>query len=217
MADDDIDPNTDIDPADDADDTDDAVEEPPADWKAKLTAANNDAKRWRLRATGKDTTWKPNTPPPKTEAPKPKDGDQPSADDIRAAVRAELDAEYATKADKHNLRGAVALALTTAGLALSDDELQSPVSARKAVNRVVNMVDMDSLTLDPTTGDVAGLDDELEALKKSYPGMFRQGGTTGTGRSKTRGADGARRAGGAGGKTDEDPVYEMVKHWFPKA
>jgi hypothetical protein len=197
---------------DDVDDTDDDGDDdsPPSDWKARLKQANDDAKKWRFRATGKDANWKPkSTGDDDTKKPPAKD-DQPSADEIRAAARAELEAEYATKAEENSLRGAVGLALTTAGLALSDEEMKNPTSARKAVNRVVNMINLSALTLDPASGDVEGLDDEIADLRKSYPGMFRSGKPVNT----TKGGDGANRKNGGEKASGDKDLDNLVKAWF---
>lgn len=197
---------------DDADDTDDDGDDdaPPSDWKDRLSRANADAKKWRFRATGKDANWKPSGSGDDDKKPPAKEADQPNADEIRAAARAELEAEYATKAEENSLRGAVGLALTTAGLALSDEEMKNPTSARKAVNRVVNMVNLAALTLDPSTGDVEGLDDEIADLRKAYPGMFRSGKPTNT----TKGGDGAQRNGGSGKASGDADLDNLVKSWF---
>jgi hypothetical protein len=197
---------------DGADDTDDQDDEdkPPSDWAARLKKANDDAKKWRMRASGKDPKWTSGGGDgTKPDAKKTESGDTPSADEIRAAARAELEAEYAQKAEQNSLRGAVALALTTAGLALSDEEMKNPASARNAVSRVVNMVKLDSLTLDRESGEVEGLDDEIADLRKSYPGLFRSGKP-----SNTRGGDAAPRKGGSSKISAEPELEAMAKSWF---
>lgn len=203
---------------DDADDQDDSGDD--ADWKPPATkaeflamvktAGNPEAAKWRRRATGKDPNWKPTgqpdrdtTKPPKTAG----DDTTLTPDQIRAAAREELQAEFQTKADKDNLRAEVSVALMTAGLNLSEEELASPAKARKAVARVVNMIDLDKLVLDD--GNIEGLDDELAELKKSLPGLFKSGTPT---KPKTRGGDAAPK--NNGGKGPDDEVAQLAKAWF---
>lgn len=206
---------------DDAEDQDDSGDD--ADWKPPATkaefmelvkkAGNPEAAKWRRRATGKDPNWKPNGQPDRdTTKPPAKptgDDDKLTPDQIRAAAREELQAEFQTRADKDNLRAEVSVALMTAGLNLSEEELASPAKARKAVARVVNMIDLDKLVLDD--GNIEGLDDELTELKKSLPGLFKASGQ-GPAKPKTRGGDVAARSGGPKGGDDE--VAQLAKAWF---
>lgn len=218
MADDD-DQDLDATQNDDADDQDDSDDD--ADWKPPATkaefqemvkkAGNPEAAKWRRRATGKDPNWKPTGAPDKdtTKPPKTTDGDDKlTPDQIRAAAREELQAEFQTKADKDNLRAEVSVALMTAGLNLSEEELASPAKARKAVARVVNMIDLDKLVLDD--GNIEGLDDELTELKKSLPGLFKSGAPA---KPKTRGGDVAPKNNG-GAKGGDDDVAQLAKAWF---
>lgn len=217
---------------DDTDDQDDVVDETEVDgdedgteddgWEAPKTkadfdrmmreAGNSEAKKWRLRAMGRDKSWtspKGGDTTTKTTVTKD-DGEEQTPEQIRAAARNELEAEYATKAEENNLRAQVSVSLMSAGLALSDEEMKSPAAARRAVSRVVNMLDLKSLTLDSDTGEVDGLDDEIADLRRSYPGLFKAG--TGGRAATTRGADGAPRGGSKG--PAKDPVEELAAAWF---
>lgn len=190
------------------------------DWKAPTTKAefdamvreqgNAEAKKWRLRAQGRDPKWKPEqggTGENGTKLP-----ENANADEIRAAVRKEVEAEYAQKSSGENLRASVAVALLSAGLNLSDDETKSPAAARRAVNRVVNMIDLKNLHLEDD-GEISGLDDELADLRKSLPGLFKAGGTR---RPATRGGDaGPKRESRRPKGDDEDEVlHQMAKSFF---
>lgn len=202
--------------ADDSGDSDDDAEWTPPKTKAEFQemirkAGNPEAAKWRRRATGKDPDWKPNKPPERdtTKPPKIADGDDKlTTDQIRAAAREELQAEFQAKADKDNLRAEVSVALMTAGLNLSDEEMASPAKARKAVARVVNMIDLDNLTLDD--GNIEGLDEELAELKKSLPGLFKASAPA---KPKTRGGD-VTPKNGSGPKGEDDDVRQLAKAWF---
>lgn len=215
--DDDLDPQDDPEPRED-DDPDDDDWEPPktkAEFEKLIRERGNaEAAKWRRRATGKDPKWKPNgDPAPKTDPPK-RDGDDDkrTADQIKAEVRAELEAEFKAKADQDNLRAEVSVALMSAGLALPDDVADNPAEARKAVARVVRMMDLDNLVLED--GRVEGLDDEIATLRKSMPGLFKPGG----GRPRTRGGDQAPKSGRTGPKDDDqDPIKEMARAMFKGA
>lgn len=215
MADDDVDPieNDDVDPVDD--------DEGDKDWTPPKTKAefdemvrksgNPEAAKWRRRATGKDPAWKPNGPPAKDDKPSTKpdaDKDAPvDADAIRTAARAELKAEYEAESARDKLKGEVSLALMAAGLNIADDILAQPAEARKAVARVVNMLDLDGMVLED--GKVEGLDDEVNKLKREMPGLFKAG----VKRPATKGGDAAPRKGG-GAPDDSDPLKAMAKAWF---
>jgi hypothetical protein len=205
--DDDQDPDEDDDPDSDPEETLDEL-------KARLKKVSGEAKKWRLRAVGRDADWKPGTKDDKPLAAKDKpDADKPAnADEIRREVRAELEAEFEEKASDNNLRAAVSVALLSAGLALSDEQSATPAKARAAVSRVVSMMNLRNLTLE-SDGEVAGLDDELAELKENFPGLFRAAGT-GNGRpgARTRGSDGAPR--GKGGGQQKDPVHDLAAAFF---
>jgi hypothetical protein len=207
------------DDVDDVDDTDGADDKSDG-WKAPKTKAeyeamvreqgNAEAKKWRLRAQGRDPNWKPEqggTGEHGTNLKK-----DASADEIRAAVRREVEAEYNQKASGESLRASVAVALLSAGLALSDDETKSPAAARKAVNRVVNMIELKNLHLEDD-GEISGLDDELSDLRKALPGLFRSGGTK---RPATRGGDAGpkRETRRPKGDDDDEVLHDMAKSFF---
>lgn len=189
------------------------------DWKPPATKAefeqmvrehgNAEAKKWRLRAQGRDPKWKPEqggTGEHGTKLP-----ENASADQIRAAVRKEVEAEFQANASDSDLRSNVAVALSGV-LALSDEQIASPAKARRAVQRVVNMINLKNLHLEDD-GEISGLDDELAELRKDYPGMFKSGGTK---RPATRGGDaGPKREGRKPRGDDDDEVLrEMAKSFF---
>jgi hypothetical protein len=174
---------------------------------------NAEAKKWRLRAQGRDPKWKPEQGGTGENGTKlPADA---NADQIRAAVRKEVEAEYAEKSSGENLRASVAVALLSAGLNLSDEETKSPAAARKAVNRVVNMIELKNLHLEED-GEISGLDDELSDLRKSLPGLFKSGGTR---RPATRGGDAGpkRESRRPKGDDDDEVLHEMARSFFGNA
>lgn len=202
------DDDDDLDVDDDTEDDDTGGNDPDPRDEA-LRKANTQAKRWRLRATGKDAGWnakqgKANQDPPKTT------GDGADRDAIEREIREKIEQEYQAKAEDGNLRAAVSTAL--AGMiALSDDQLASPAATRKAIQRVTNMIDLKSLHMDDD-GEIEGLDEEITDLRKSYPGLFKGTGS-GNGKTKTRGGDGAART-SSGKQADDDGLAEMAKSWF---
>lgn len=220
---DDVDPDDedlDRDPEDDEDEDDPEDDFEPPKTKAELeamikAAGNAEAKRWRLRAMGRDPKWKGpgRTDPPEDKKPEDgkKDGQRTEAE-IEAAVRTKIQAEFDQKAQDQNLRASVATALLTAGLNLSDEEAKSPEKARKAVQRVVGMMDLQHMSLEDD-GAVSGLDDEIADLRKTYPGLFKSG--TGGGRTTKPGGDSAPRRGGPGG--EKDPLEQMAEAFLGKS
>lgn len=202
----------------DQDEEDDDVDTDSEDWKpptkeewAKLNAGE---RKWRLRATGRgDEAWKARqgTGGQKDDKPetKPKD-DAPDRDAIEREVREKIEAEYATKADEGNLKAAVSVSLAPM-LALSEDQTESPAAMRKAVSRVVNMLDLKGMTLEDD-GGVDGLDEEVADLRRSYPGLFKTGGTVKAG-ARTRGADGATKT-GTRTRNDDDGLGELARKLF---
>jgi hypothetical protein len=218
MADDDDQDTMVDDPQDQDDDTDtDGDDWTPPKTKAEFDAlvakaGNPEAAKWRRRATGKDPNWKPNGTPAddKSKPPaKAKEGDPVDADAIRAAARAELQGEYEVQAAKDNLRAEVSLALMTAGLNISEQAMASPSEARKAVSKVVNLMDIDNMVLED--GKVEGLDDEIAKLRKDYPGLFKAS-AGGSVKPRTRGGDAAPRRNGA--PQDDDDVKALARAWF---
>lgn len=206
--DDDTEDQVDEDQVDEDDDEDDAADSKPS----ALSKANADARKWRLRATGRDTAWndrqKSKT---STSTEKPKTiTDTADRATIEAELREKLESEYAAKADEGNLRGAVSVALAPL-LVLSEDQASSPVAMRKAVQRAVNLLDLKSLTL-ADDGEVEGLDDEIGELRRTYPGLFKAAGSSKAG-AKTRGADGATKS-NTGRKADDDGLSEMAAAFF---
>jgi hypothetical protein len=214
-------PADDVDPKDEELEDEEELEEEDGDdfqppkTKAELdalikAASNTEAKKWRLRAMGRDPKWSGGkTDPPKNDPPKQKeDGDgTKTPEEIKAEVRAEVQAEFDKKANEQNLRASVATALLTAGLNLSEEEGKSPEKARKAVNRVVGMMDLGNMALEDD-GSIAGLDDEINDLRKTYPGLFKSAGS-GTGSRGRAGGDAGPKRGGAGGT--KDPLEEMAE------
>lgn len=204
--DDDTEDQVDEDQVDEDDDEDDAGDSKPS----ALSKANADARKWRLRATGRDTAWNDrqkstsSTEKPKTTT------DTADRATIEAELREKLESEYVAKADEGNLRGAVSVALAPL-LVLSEDQASSPAAMRKAVQRAVNLLDLKSLTL-ADDGEVEGLDDEIGELRRTYPGLFKAAGSSKAG-ARTRGADGATKS-NTGRKADDDGLSEMAAAFF---
>lgn len=208
--DDDAEDQVDEDQVDEDDDEDDAGDSKPS----ALSKANADARKWRLRATGRDNIWnerqKSKTTTSSTDKPKTSTSDTPDRATIEAELREKLESEYAAKADEGNLRGAVSVALAPL-LVLSEDQASSPAAMRKAVQRAVNLLDLKSLTL-ADDGEVEGLDDEIADLRRTYPGLFKQAGSGKAG-ARTRGADGATKSNN-GRKSDDDGLADMAAAFF---
>lgn len=201
----------------DVDTDDDGADDKDTGWKAPKTKAeydamvrehgNAEAKKWRLRAQGRDPKWKPEqggTGDHGTKLPENAD-----ADEIRAAVRKEVEAEFKANATDSDLRSNVAVALSGV-LALSDDQIKSPAAARRAVQRAVKMINLKNLHLEDD-GEISGLDDELAELRKDYPGMFKSGGTK---RPATRGGDVGPKRPTKRRDDDDEVLVEMAKSFF---
>lgn len=167
---------------DDTEDTEDEEEyEAPdqATWStttAALTKANAEAKKWRLRAQGKDEKWsipgwqkaKQEDDEDETEDAKPKPKRQPRVD--VDAVRREAEEAAMAKAKPGLVRAAAKDALQTAGLILPEKG-----SADGAYQRAIRLFDMDAIEVDDD-GEVTGLDDQVKAVKRDFPELFAKRG-----------------------------------------
>lgn len=193
--------DTDID-VDDKDDTEDDYEAPDAATWSKtteaLTKANSEAKKWRLRAQGKDEKW---AVPGWTKA-ETSDDDDPE-DDAKSktttrrrqpkvdvdAVRREAEEAALAKAKPGLVRGAARDALRAAGLIVPEK------NADGAFSRAIRLLDMEEIEVDED-GSVSGVEDQVKAVKRDYPELFKAKG----GRAVNAGAGSDKD--GAGDKTD---------------
>lgn len=179
MADDD---KTDVDDKTDIDETEDDYEAPDAATWSKtteaLTKANNEAKKWRLRAQGKDEKW---AVPGWSKAQEDTDDDE--GDDAKAKtttrrrqpkvdvdqVRREAEEAALAKAKPGLVRGAARDALRTAGLIVPEK------NADGAFSRAIRLLDMDEIEVDED-GSVSGVEDQVKAVKRDYPELFKAKG-----------------------------------------
>jgi hypothetical protein len=198
------DQDADADGEDGEDDSDDAPEgwTPPTyqEYRALKAAKNEEAKKWRLRATGKDPEWK--IPGATTNG----TGDAATtadAEELRRQIRAELETEFATKAERDMVQKEAVTALVTAGLQLPEDREKK----RKAVTKVMRLLELGDVTVDGD--DVIGLDDAIEDLRADYPGLFKAAPEV---EKKRRGRRVAPEPRGVVG--EEDPLAQMVKARF---
>lgn len=88
---------------------------------------------------------------------KPKDSDKNAA-----AVRAEVEAEVVGAWKPLVVNTAARAALADAGLIGKPD-------------RLLKLLDLDDIDVDPETGDIDGLDEQIADLKKDYKSLFRRG------------------------------------------
>lgn len=125
--------------------------------EARASKANGNAKKWRLRATGKVTT--PPVPgPPKPKPPAPAPGTAVDRD----ALKAELRAEFKAEAAQERIQGTARTALADSGLVLPTDT----TARRKALAKAVRLLDLEGAE-DEDDVDVA-----IAELKREMPGLF---------------------------------------------
>ena len=169
MADDDTD-------VDDTDDTEEEEYEAPdqetwAKTTAALTKANAEAKRWRLRAQGKDEKW--TVPGWQRAATEDDEDDDPPKKTTRRqprvdpeAIRREAEEAARAKAKPGLVKAAARDAFRSAGLLLPDKG-----DGSAALARAFRLLDLDSVDVDDE-GDVTGLDEAVKAVKREYPELF---------------------------------------------
>lgn len=169
---------------DDTEDEEDEYEAPDQEtWKtttASLTKANAEAKKWRLRAQGKDEKW--SVPGWKKDAPTKDEDDEDNDEGEKAkprrrqpkvdvdAVRREAEEAAMAKAKPGLVRAAAKDALRNAGLILP--EKGSPDGNYQ---RAIRLFDMDDIEVDDD-GEVTGLDEQIKAVKRDFPELFAKRG-----------------------------------------
>jgi hypothetical protein len=184
----------------DVDDTEETEEEeyeaPDRDtWTtttAALTKANNEAKKWRLRAQGKDEKWSvPGWQKAKAEADEDEDEEQAKKPARRApkvneeAIRREAEEAALAKAKPGLVKAAAKDAFKSAGLLLPDKG-----DGAAALARAFRLLDMDAVDVDED-GDVTGIDDAVKAVKREYPELFAKKGARAVNAGAGSNSDGA--------------------------
>lgn len=178
----------------DTDDTEEEYEAPDAETWGKtteaLTKANNEAKKWRLRAQGKDEKWAvPGWQKAKaeedddTEDDKPKPKRQPKVD--VDAVRRETEEAARAKLKPGLVKSAARDALRTAGLILPEKG-----DGASAYQRAIRLLDMDEIEVDDD-GDVSGVEEQVKAVKRDYPELFARRGAKAVNAGAGSSGDGA--------------------------
>lgn len=161
-----------------------------------LAKANAEAKKWRLRAQGKDEKWTvPGWQKAKDET--EDDDDEPAKKPTRRqpkvdpeAIRREAEEAALAKAKPGLVKAAAKDAFRNAGLLMPDKGDSSP-----AINRAFRLLDLDAVDVDED-GDVSGIDEAVKAVKREYPELFARKGARAV--NAGAGSDGN----GAGAKTD---------------
>lgn len=154
----------------------------------RIAAANSNAKTWRLRATGKDATWKRKPNPGDVPPRKPGSNGKPAPAAVDMdALKSEILADFQAQQTAQQVTAAADRALEAAGLVLPKDA----AGREGALTRARRLLDLDGLE----PGDVAH---EVDALRASMPGLFakrragaRKGGVVGPAggaRNRKRGA-----------------------------
>jgi hypothetical protein len=135
-----------------------------------LTKANNEAKKWRLRAQGKDPKWTPAPPAAKDDEDDKPAGPKPKPVNVDQ-IRREAEEAALAKAKPGLVRSAAKDALRDAGLIIP-----TGAKAEAALTRAFRLLDMDEIDVDED-GTVSGLEDQVRAAKREYPELFaRRGG-----------------------------------------
>jgi hypothetical protein len=180
---------------DETTDTDEEYEAPDQETWTKTTSRvahlNAEAKKWRLRAQGKDPKWAPPAPAKDdTEETddKPVVKRQPKVD--VDAVRRETEEAALAKMKPGLVRSAARDALKAAGLILPDKG-----DGSTAYQRAIRLLDMEEIDVDDD-GEVSGVDDQVKAVKRDYPELFARRG------AKVVNAGAGSNSDGAGQKTE---------------
>ncbi len=156
-----------------------------------LSKANAEAKKWRLRAQGKDPKWKP-APPPADDEDDEDDEDKATKKPARRAgrkseeqIRREAEEAALAKAKPGLVKAAAKDALKDAGL------IVPAKNGDAAYQRAIRLLDMAEIDVDED-GEVSGVADQVRAVKRDYPELFQ--------------ARGGKRvnAGAGSGKGDDD-------------
>jgi len=198
-AEDQIDEATEVDPDDeipmsdevDADADDEVDEDDPlagltdaqrAAVAAQIKKANDNAVKWRKKATGKfvPATPGPKPTPPKRPAPA---GGEVDLETVKAELRAEMAAEATTARIQTEARSA----LRDAGLTL---DAENKTLQRKALDRAIRLLDLEGAE------DADDVELAVAELKQAMPGLFtkRRAKPTAGGASGPRsGAGGSKK------------------------
>jgi hypothetical protein len=158
---------------------------------ARVTHLNAEAKKWRMRAQGKDPKW---TVPAPAKAEdddtedKPVVKRQPKVD--VDAVRRETEEAARAKMKPGLVRSAARDALKAAGLILPDKG-----DGASAYQRAIRLLDMEEIDVDDD-GEVSGVDDQVKAIKRDFPELFARRG------AKVVNAGAGSNSDGAGQKTE---------------
>jgi len=154
--DEDDDPDDEDDEPDDlADLSDDELRDELRKTRESLSKASGSSKtkRDRIKALRAELADAKKPKPAKKDG--DEDDDKPDLDSVRAAARAEARAEADARIVKAEARGALA----SAGV------------AKERVARAVGLLDLKSIDVDDE-GEIDGLDDAIDALKKDWPELF---------------------------------------------
>jgi hypothetical protein len=159
--------------SDDEDETEEEYEAPDKDTWGKtteaLSKANNEAKKWRLRAQGKDPKWTPAPPAKDDETEDKPAGPKPKPVNVEQ-IRREAEEAALAKAKPGLVRSAAKDALRDAGLVV-------PTGAKSeaALARAFRLIDLEEVDVDED-GMVSGLEDQVRAVKRDYPELFAKRG-----------------------------------------
>jgi hypothetical protein len=148
-------------------------------WERTTTSlkkANDEAKKWRLRATGKDEKWEvPGWQRLEIETGDDKDKDgkpQPPKVDV-AKERREAEEAALAKIKPGLVSAAARDALRDAGLLVP----ASKDKAEHAIKRALRLIDLSEVEVDED-GSVSGVEDQVRAVKRDYPELFARKGSS---------------------------------------
>lgn len=157
---------------------------------ASLKKGNDEAKKWRLRAQGKDEKWSvPGWQKAQTEDEDTED-EKPAAKPKRKlvdenAIRREAEEAALAKAKPGLVKAAAKDAFKAAGLLLPEKG-----DGSSALARAFRLLDLEAIDVDEE-GDVAGIEDQVKAVKRDYPELFARRGARAVNAGAGSGQDGA--------------------------
>ena len=195
---------------DDHEETEEEYEAPDAEtWTsttAALSKANNEAKKWRLRAQGKDEKWSVPGWQKAQDEEADEDGEpakkparrQPKVNE--EAIRREAEEAALARAKPGLVKAAAKDAFRSAGLLFPEKG-----DGAGALARALRLIDMDAVDVDDD-GDVTGIDDAVKAVKREYPELFARKGARAVNAGAGSNSDGA----GAPTKTSADRLAAML-------
>jgi hypothetical protein len=154
---------------DDEEEPEEEYEAPDKDTWGKtteaLSKANNEAKKWRLRAQGKDPKWAPAPPAKDDDTDDKPTGPKPKPVNVDQ-IRREAEEAALAKAKPGLVRSAAKDALKDAGLVVP-----TGAKAESALARAFRLIDLEEVDVDED-GAVSGLEDQVRAVKRDYPELF---------------------------------------------